>query len=62
MDEEKRYEGTPEKKKKERNVMVCPAVPSEKKKRDGSNWIFKLQKKKKELREKDGTCAGLTEE
>lgn len=62
MDEEKRYEGTPEKKKKERNVMVCPAVPSEKKKERRFKLDIQVTKEKKELREKDGTCAGLTEE
>ncbi len=48
----------PPKRKKERNVMVCPAVPSrEKKERDGSNWIFKLQKKKRTERETERVLA-----
>jgi hypothetical protein len=38
--------------------MVCPAVPSrEKKERDGSNWIFKLQKKKRTERETERVLA-----
>jgi hypothetical protein len=63
MDEEKRYEGTPEKKKKKRKKRdgLSRHPVREKKERDGSNWIFKLQKKKKRT-ERDGTCAGLTEE
>jgi hypothetical protein len=47
MDEEKRYEGTPEKKKRKKRDGLSRRPVREKKERDGSNWIFKLQKKKK---------------
>jgi hypothetical protein len=47
----------PPKRKKERNVMVCPAVPSEKKKRETVQIGYSSYKrKKKELRERRNVC------
>jgi hypothetical protein len=46
----------PPKRKKERNVMVCPAVPSEKKKRETVQIGYSSYKRKKELRERRNVC------
>jgi hypothetical protein len=57
MDEEKRYEGTPEKKKRKKRDGLSRRPVREKKERDGSNWIFKLQKKKRTERETERVLA-----
>lgn len=62
MDEEKRYEGTPEKKKKRKKRDGLSRRPVREKKERRFKLDIQVTKEKKELREKDGTCAGLTEE
>lgn len=62
MDEEKRYEGTPEKKKRKKRDGLSRRPVKRKKRERRFKLDIQVTKEKKKNWERDGTCAGLTEE